>query len=120
MRKRKLAISTAPLLLMALVLSACASFTSDSYKVINATETLVDTAMKEYGVQYQAHQTTPDFDAKVKAAYQGYQAAALAAVNAVKGYDTLKNKGSVDTAIADFQQAAVGLLNLFQKQRTVK
>lgn len=120
MRRRKLAISTVLLLLTALALSACASFETTAYKAINATETLVDTAMKEYGVQYRAHQTTPEFDAKVKSAYQGYQAAALAAVHAVKGYAALKDQKAVDLAVADFQQAAVGLLNLFQPQRTPK
>lgn len=115
MRKGKLAASTALLLFMALSLSACASFTTNAYKAIYATETLVDTAMKEYGVQYAAHQTTADFDAKVKAAYEKYQAAAISAVSAVQGYDTLKNQGAVDQAVSDFQTAATALLGLFKK-----
>ena len=116
MRKRKLVASTALLLCMALGLSACASFETNAYKAIQATETLVDAAMKEYGVQYAAHQTTPDFDAKVKDAYQKYQAAALTAVTAVQAYSASQDQSKVSQAVSDFQAAATSVITLIQKK----
>jgi len=109
----------ATVVVLAVLLTACATFVRTSYQTLSSVATIVDTARNGYNEFYKAGQITPELAAKVEKAYQIYQQAMGVAVQAVRAYQNLAATGvvvspdSANKAIQDAQDATNTLLSAF-------
>lgn len=102
-----------PLWIVALALCvACASAEKNAYIVVGTAVTTVDLAMEGYGEAYRAHKTTPEFDAKVRAAYEKYQASLTVLRGAITAYKASRDEASLQAAIKAVQDAVAAIVAL--------
>lgn len=91
-----------PTLLLALVLSSCATFQGNAGKVLASTSQTVDAAMQSWAQYLKVNPLPPSRQYKVQKAYQNYQVSMAAAE---KAYIALAKNGDKN----GWQQASIAL-----------
>ena len=119
---RKSHVYFAIILPLVILSISCASFTTNAFKSLGVTATLVDTARQVYNNEfYSQGKVTPEFDAKVLKAYTAYQSSMKLAMTAVQDYQKLADLGQkpdvtmVNKALADLTKAVTDVLALFNQ-----
>lgn len=110
------------IILPLILILGCASFTTNAFKSLGVTATVVDTARQVYNNEfYDQGKITPEFDAKVLKAYTAYQSSMKLAMTAVQDYQKLADLGQkpdvtmVNKALADLTKAVTDVLALFNQ-----
>lgn len=107
------------IIVLALMVSACASFVKTSYQTLYSVATVVDTARKTYNDFYKKGDVSPELALKVEKAYMTYQGAMTLAVNSVRFYQEKQKAGekispaAANASITVAQDAVNLLLNVF-------
>lgn len=92
--------------ILVMTIAGCGT-SAASYQTFAAVKTGVDTAMNVWADRVVAHKTTPQQEAQVKAAFEAYQTAYVAAINHSVSGDT-------SPAPAEVVAAAANIANLLR------
>lgn len=95
-------------LLSVLLIAGCSSL----YTGVVTITSVVDTTMKGWAELSVAGKTTPDIDAKVKAAHEKYRQACGVARDALKAYQAGGSQADYTAAFAAVRVAAAGILDI--------
>jgi hypothetical protein len=89
----------AALIAIVIACGGCASLETTAYRTIGGVSVTVDVAMTAWGDYVRAGKATPADEAKVKAAYEGYQRAMRAVHGAVRVYRVSRDGRGLQAAL---------------------